>query len=64
MPSFMMTISAEYFLTPTSLCVCLYAYPIIVVRQRFGKKNVIAATDTRKNIRIVGRVVFYAVRVI
>jgi hypothetical protein len=43
--------------------VCLYVYPSVVARQRLGK-NVTAATNTRNNRRIVGRVVSYAVRVV
>jgi hypothetical protein len=38
-------------------------YPPIVDRQRLGK-HVPAATNTRNNRRIVGRVVFYTVRVV
>jgi hypothetical protein len=37
--------------------------PPIVARQRLGK-NVTAATNTRNNRRIVGRVVFYVARVV
>jgi hypothetical protein len=37
--------------------------PLIFARQRLGK-HVPVAINTRKNRRIVGRVVFYAVRVV
>jgi hypothetical protein len=46
-----------------SLCVCMSISPLIVARQRLGK-YVPAATNTRNNRRIVGRVVLYALRVI
>jgi hypothetical protein len=37
--------------------------PPIVARQRLGKNDTAAKEYTRNNIRIFGRVVFYAVRV-
>jgi hypothetical protein len=66
-------ISTAYFINPSHQSVCLHVYPPIVGRQRLGKnpsivarqlleRNATAATNTRNNIRIVGRVVFYAVR--
>jgi hypothetical protein len=55
-------ISTAYFINPSNQCVCLYVYPPVVVRQRF-LKNVTEVTNTRNN-RIVGRVTFYAVRVL
>jgi hypothetical protein len=42
---------------------CLYVYPPIIARQRLGK-HVSAATSTRNNKSTVGRVIFYAVRVL
>jgi hypothetical protein len=47
---------------PVSLCVCM-CVPSIVAAQEPGK-HIPAATNTRKNRRIVGRVVFYTVRVV
>jgi hypothetical protein len=41
-------------------CLCI---PVIVARQRLGR-NVTAATNTHKNGRIVGRVVFNVARVV
>jgi hypothetical protein len=62
------TISAAYFINPSHQSVCLYVYPSyrcwaklgkciapFVTRQRFGK-DVSAATNTRNNGRIPGRV--------
>jgi hypothetical protein len=55
-------ISTTYYINPSHQSVCLYVYPIIAM-QRLGK-NVIAGNEyTRNNRRIVGSVVFYAVRV-
>jgi hypothetical protein len=56
-------ISTAYLLNPSCQSVCLYVYPFIVARQRLGG-NVTAATNTRSNRRIVGRVVFSAVHVV
>jgi hypothetical protein len=52
-----------YFINPTHQSVCLYVDPLLVARQQLDK-NVTAATDIRNNRRIVGRVVFYVVRVV
>jgi hypothetical protein len=43
--------------------VCLSMYPPIVAKQRLGE-HVAAATKTRSNARIIGRVVFCADRVV
>jgi hypothetical protein len=56
-------ISTAYLLNPSRQSVCLYVYPLIVARQRLGR-NVIAATNTRTNRIIVGRVVLYVVCVV
>jgi hypothetical protein len=53
-------IPTVYFINPSQQSVCLYAY---VARQQLGK-NVTAATNAHNNRRILGRVVFYAVRVV
>jgi hypothetical protein len=42
-------ISAAYFINPSHQSVCLYAYPLIVARQRLGKK-VAAATYTQATV--------------
>jgi hypothetical protein len=42
------------------VCICI---PLIVARQRLGN-HVLAATNTRKNIKIIRRVIFYAVHVL
>jgi hypothetical protein len=55
-------ISATYFINPSHQSVCLYVYPLIVARQRFGK-HVPVTTNTPNNRRIVGGI-FYAVRVV
>jgi hypothetical protein len=44
--------------------VCLYVYSTIVARQRLGKKHYHGNKYTRNSRRIVGRVVFYAVRIV
>jgi hypothetical protein len=57
-------ISTAYLINPSYQSVCLYVYPSTVARQWLGK-NVSAAMNTNVNTRrIVGRVVFYAVRVV
>jgi hypothetical protein len=58
-------ISTMYFINPSHQSVGFPVYPPIVTRQWLGK-HVPAATNTRthNNRRIVGRVVFYAVRVV
>jgi hypothetical protein len=57
-------ISAAYFINPSHQSVCLYMYPTIAARQRL-RINVNAATNTHAKLgKIVGRVVFYAVRLI
>jgi hypothetical protein len=67
--------STAYFINLSHQSVCLYVYSLIVARerlfknlpivvmQRLGKKKVTAAANTHKS-RIVGRVVFYAIRVL
>jgi hypothetical protein len=64
-----------YFINPSHQYVCVCTFPI-VARQRLGKvyppfvarqrlgKHVPGATNTRKNRRIVGRVIFYAINVL
>jgi hypothetical protein len=42
-------ISTAYFINPSHQSVCLYVYPVIVARQRLGKK-VTAATNTHTTI--------------
>jgi hypothetical protein len=42
-------ISTAYVINPSHQSVCLYVYPSIVARQRFGK-NVTAATNTHATI--------------
>jgi hypothetical protein len=54
--------TAHVIIPPISLCVCM-CIPPIVARQRFGI-HVLAATNTRKNIRIIGLVIFYAAHVL
>jgi hypothetical protein len=46
-----------------SVCVSVCVFPLIVARQRLCK-HVPATTNTRNNRRIIGRVVFYAIRVV
>jgi hypothetical protein len=53
-------LSMTYFINFSHQSVCLYVY---VARQRFGK-NVTTEKIQDNNRRIVGRVVFYAVRVV
>jgi hypothetical protein len=57
-------ISTAYFIYPSNRSVCLYVYPPIAARQRLGKKRSCCKEYTRYNRIIVGRVVFYAVRVL
>jgi hypothetical protein len=56
-------ISGAYFINPYHQSVCQICISPIVARQRLGK-HVPAATNTRNNRRIVGRVVLYAIRVV
>jgi hypothetical protein len=56
-------ISTTYFINPSHQSVCLYVYPPIVAKQLLGK-HVPAAMNTFNNIRIAGRVLFCASRVI
>jgi hypothetical protein len=56
-------ISTAYLINPSNHSVCLYVYPSIVARQWLDN-NVNAATNTLNNRRIVGRVVFHAVRAV
>jgi hypothetical protein len=58
------SIAAAHFINASHLSVCLYLYPPpFGDRQRLGK-HVPAAVNTRNNRKIVGRVNFYAVRVL
>jgi hypothetical protein len=69
-------ISGAYFINPSHQSVCLYVYPSCRCKATArlsvslhsvlgnGWVNVPTATNTRNNSRIVGRVIFYAVRVI
>jgi hypothetical protein len=56
-------ISTAYFINPTrqSVCTCI---PPIVARQRLGKNVTARKKYTDNNRRIVGYVIFYAVRVV
>jgi hypothetical protein len=68
-------ISKAYFINSFHQSVCIYVYPLIIVRQWFGKNslivvrqrlsnNVTMAINTRRNNRrIVEHIVFYAVHV-
>jgi hypothetical protein len=56
-------ISMAYFINSSHRSVCLNAYPKIIARQRLGRE-VPATKNTRKIRKIVGGVVFYAVRVV
>jgi hypothetical protein len=56
-------ISTAYFINPSHQFVCLHMYPLIVARQQLGKRFR-ATTNTRKNRRTVGRVVYCTVRVV
>jgi hypothetical protein len=56
-------ISKAYFINPSHESVCLQVHLLIVARQRLGK-NFAVAMNTQATIKIVGRVVFYAVRVV
>jgi hypothetical protein len=61
-------ISTAYFINPSYQSVCLYVYPPIVARQKFGKvyppfiarqrlgKHITTVKNTRNSRRIVGRV--------
>jgi hypothetical protein len=55
-------ISTAYFINASHRSVCLYMYPIHVARQRLGRKRYRNNGYTRNNRKIVGRVIFYAVR--
>jgi hypothetical protein len=59
--------SAAYFIKSfPSVCVCMWlvkCIPPFGARQRLGKR-VLLATNTRNSIKIVGRVIFYAVHVL
>jgi hypothetical protein len=52
-----------YFINPSHQHMCSYVYPTIVVMQRIGIK-VSSVTNTHNNERIVGRLRFYATRVV
>jgi hypothetical protein len=54
-------ILTAYFVNPSHHSVCLYVYPPIVANQGLGKHG--PATKNTRN-RIVGSVVFYAIRAI
>jgi hypothetical protein len=56
-------ISAVYFINPFYQSVCIYVYPLIVVRQRLDK-NYRGNEYAINNKRFVGRIVCYAVRVV
>jgi hypothetical protein len=43
-------ISPAYFINPYHQSVCLYAYPLLVARQRLGK-SVTAATNTHETVK-------------
>jgi hypothetical protein len=53
-----------YFINPSHQSICLCVYDPIVARQRLRKKHYRGNEYTRNYRRIVGRVYFYAVRVI
>jgi hypothetical protein len=55
-------ISTAFFINPSHKSVCLYLYPLIVARQRLGKKLPQQRIYTQQ--RIVVGVVSYAVRVV
>jgi hypothetical protein len=55
-------ISTAYFINPSHQSVCMYISPT-VARQRLGK-HVPSAMNTRKNRKIVGHVIFYAVHTV
>jgi hypothetical protein len=57
-------ISTAYTMNPSQQTVCRYVYPLIVARQRLGKKNYRGNEYTRSNTGIVGRLVFYTVYVV
>jgi hypothetical protein len=57
------TISTAYFLNLSDQSLCLFVYPLIVARQRLGKKTLLRNECTGNSIRIIGLVVFYAIRV-
>jgi hypothetical protein len=57
-------ISTAHFINPSHQSVCLYVYPLVVLRQRRSKKRYRGQEHARNNKRIVGSVVFYAVRVV
>jgi hypothetical protein len=42
-------VSTAYYINPSHQSVCIYVYPLIVARQRLGKK-VTAATNTNATI--------------
>jgi hypothetical protein len=54
--------STAYVTITSHNSVCLYVYPSVVAKQRLSK-NFTTAMNTRNN-KIIGRVVFYAVRVV
>jgi hypothetical protein len=57
------SISTAYVINPIYHSMCPHVYPLTVTRQRLSK-YVSAATNTRNNITIFRRVVFYTVRVL
>jgi uncharacterized protein (DUF486 family) len=56
-------ISTVYFINPSHQSVCLYVYPLIVARQRLGKKRY-RGNKYKRNTKIIGLAVFHAVRVV
>jgi hypothetical protein len=56
-------ISTAYFINLSHQFVCSYVHAHLAARQQPDKK-VTAGTNTRNNRSIVGRVIFYAVRVV
>jgi hypothetical protein len=56
-------ITKAYFINPSHQSLCLYVYPTFVARQRLGKQFP-TATNTFSDRRNVGRVIFYADRVL
>jgi hypothetical protein len=56
-------ISTAYFINPSHQSVCLYVYPLIVARQRL-EQTFRGNEYTQNHRRIVGSVVFHAIRVV
>jgi hypothetical protein len=58
----MYIIATVYFVNPSHQSMCLYVYHPVVAKQRLGKN--VTAVINKGNNRIIGRVIFCAIRVL